>query len=365
MKPLSQAEFARLDELLADQALTPLDPAEQEELERLLERAGGEPDVSFDRAAAAVDLALAGGRYEPVPPALLRAIERDARRHFDQVRPGPRAGRGRILPWLGWAAAAGLVLYLAVDRGTAPDERSNGRLATLQEETRSLERRLATSEQRLAVERQASQEAERSLRAELARLEVELERERALLARRAAEDLARREGELLAQGEQALADQASAFGKREQELLDEITGLRGLLEDLDPAALRRRLLSEAPDLVRMDWTATEDPLVARAGVHGDVVWSPSRQEGYMTFRNLPANLARERQYQLWIFDGSRDAAMPVDGGVFDIPTAGEWVTVPIRAGLTVRDLEAFAVTLEPAGGVVVSRREHLLLLAGL
>jgi hypothetical protein len=39
------------------------------------------------------------------------------------------------------------------------------------------------------------------------------------------------------------------------------------------------------------------------------------------------------------------------------------VIVPIQARLPVRDAAMFAVTLERAGGVVVSEREHIVVLA--
>ena len=67
------------------------------------------------------------------------------------------------------------------------------------------------------------------------------------------------------------------------------------------------------------------------------------------------------QYQLWIVDPERDAH-PVDGGVFDVPTAGE-ILVPIQAKLTIHRPTAFAITLEKPGGVVVSTQPLLVVAA--
>ena len=53
----------------------------------------------------------------------------------------------------------------------------------------------------------------------------------------------------------------------------------------------------------------------------------------------------------------------VDGGVFDVPSTGE-VIVPITAKLRVGGATLFAVTVERPGGVVVSRREHIVVTAG-
>jgi hypothetical protein len=100
-----------------------------------------------------------------------------------------------------------------------------------------------------------------------------------------------------------------------------------------------------------------------ANVTGEVVWDPVHQVGYLTLAGLEPNVATGRQYQLWIFDGTRDDRYPVDGGVFDVPHGSGTVTVPIRPALRVSQAVAFAVTLEPAGGVVVSDRQRLMALA--
>jgi hypothetical protein len=127
------------------------------------------------------------------------------------------------------------------------------------------------------------------------------------------------------------------------------------------AALRARFLTEAPDAVTLAWTATGDP--AGPSASGDVVWSHALQQGYMRFRGLAANDPTVQQYQLWIFDEARDEAHPVDGGVFDIAPGVDEVVVPIQAHLPVSEAVLFAITVEKPGGVVVSSRERLPLLA--
>lgn len=129
-----------------------------------------------------------------------------------------------------------------------------------------------------------------------------------------------------------------------------------------PAESREILLASAtPDVLRLDWTATKDP--AAAGATGDVVWSTSAQRGYMRFRGLEPNDPARTQYQLWIFDAGRDDRYPVDGGVFDVPPDGGEVVVPVRPAVRVGSPVLFAITVEKPGGVVVSTRERLPLLA--
>lgn len=144
---------------------------------------------------------------------------------------------------------------------------------------------------------------------------------------------------------------------------------------LSPAELRDRLLAEDPEAVTVAWKkATDDPAVVagkvdleRPGGLGDVVWSPGRQQGFMRFRGLAANDPSKAQYQLWIFDAERNEAHPVDGGVFDVPSKADGedgeVVVKIDPRLPISKATAFAITVERPGGVVVSSRERLPLLA--
>jgi len=92
------------------------------------------------------------------------------------------------------------------------------------------------------------------------------------------------------------------------------------------------------------------------------VWSASAQQGYLRFVGLAPNDRAVVPYQLWIFDKTRDDKYPVDGGVFDVAASGE-VIVRIDPKLHVNDAALFAVTIERPGGVVVSKREHIVVTA--
>lgn len=122
--------------------------------------------------------------------------------------------------------------------------------------------------------------------------------------------------------------------------------------------LQALVASGGPGLVRSEWTS---PL-KQEDLGGEVVWSDAKQEGYMTFRNLPANDTSKETYQLWIFDENQPEATPVDGGVFDVTKDGE-VVIPINAKINVKGPKAFAVTVEKPGGVVVSKRGKIVALA--
>lgn len=125
------------------------------------------------------------------------------------------------------------------------------------------------------------------------------------------------------------------------------------------AEQRDELLRTAPDVISASWAPGN---VKDMPVAGDVVWSDSKQQGYMRFRGLPVNDATKTCYQLWIFDQTQDKATPIDGGIFDVAANGE-VIVPIKAALQAVKPEMFAVTVERHGGVVVSKREKIAALA--
>ncbi len=133
------------------------------------------------------------------------------------------------------------------------------------------------------------------------------------------------------------------------------------------AAERYAQMIQKSGIVRVDWTANTakpEPLLDADRVGGDVVWDPVTQRGYMRIQGLKPNDPSEGVYQLWVFDATRDAAHPVDGGVFNIASDGSGeVIVPFEPRVAVREATLFAVTVEPPGGVVVSSRERLPILA--
>jgi hypothetical protein len=127
---------------------------------------------------------------------------------------------------------------------------------------------------------------------------------------------------------------------------------------VSPAQAEAKLRTEARDLIERKFAG----LGTFAAAGGKVIWSDQLQQGYMTLTGIPVNDPKKAQYQLWIVDPKRDEA-PVDGGVFDIPTDGSPVVVPIAAKLALTEPQAFVITLEQPGGVVKSKQEQVVALA--
>lgn len=120
-----------------------------------------------------------------------------------------------------------------------------------------------------------------------------------------------------------------------------------------------RFVSLYPSAVRWPWTPTEDDHVV-GEVRGEAIFDPTTSKGLLVIEGLAANDPTLEQYQLWIFDASRDDRYPVDGGVFDVPAGGQAV-IPVTAKLSVDKPVLFAVTIEKPGGVVVSDRRIAIL----
>lgn len=140
-------------------------------------------------------------------------------------------------------------------------------------------------------------------------------------------------------------------------------GVINLPGAIGTVALRDSLFASDSSLLQLSWQATADP--SALGATGDVTWSARTQRGVMRIAGLAVNDPARWQYQLWIFDRNRDERYPVDGGVFNIESSEEEVLIAVNPNVPVSDATLFAVTVEPAGGVVVSSRERIVLTAGL
>ncbi len=127
-----------------------------------------------------------------------------------------------------------------------------------------------------------------------------------------------------------------------------------------PAEKLSQLIASDQKIYKANWTAGN--MKDLKDISGDIVWSDEKQQGFMRFKGLPANDKAKECYQLWIFDETQDEKTPIDGGIFDIDVNGE-IIVPINAKLKVKNPKLFAVTVEKVGGVVVSKREKIPVLA--
>lgn len=383
-----QQPLARLDELLVDRATEGLDRDAQRELDRLLAEAGESDVDGFDRAAAALELAIAA-QYatEPLPTDLADKIAADALKHvgpeisdfgaaapsapaevggdrLDAVPEGwppevePReAGGLRLVAAAGWIAAAAACVALVVvwrsSRGEVTE--SFERIAALDAQLTSARSATETAQLDAANARQSAEQALAAARQLETDLTAERDRSVALSAER--QSAQERQQSLAAQLDDAVA--------REIQLEDRVADLEELLYEPSPEVGLAGLLDAAPDdLLRLPWSTTADPLVADATVAGEVIWSDSLQVGFMVFESLPVNAVAEAQYQLWIFSSDQKESTPVDGGVFDSASTGR-IVVPIDPKLGVRTPSLFAVTVEKPGGVVVSERDRLILAAPL
>lgn len=172
----------------------------------------------------------------------------------------------------------------------------------------------------------------------------------------------------LAASRDSLATRTSELIARTAELTDRDQRLAAQAAELaalrpSEAELRARraaVLAGDHHAFHREWKP--GPSARDAHFSGDVVWSHERQDGWLSFRGLP-KLDPDHAYQLWIVDQRRDGP-PVDGGLFTIQNPEAETLVPIHAHLRVEHPVAFVITIEPKNGVVVSKQEHVVAIAG-
>jgi anti-sigma-K factor RskA len=130
-------------------------------------------------------------------------------------------------------------------------------------------------------------------------------------------------------------------------------------ERITPEQRRQQLITASTDLARANIGGGN---LSEIKPTGDVVWSDTKQTGFVRIAGLPKNDPQKQTYQLWIFDESQDPKTPVSGGTFNVAADGE-IVVPIDPSLKVRNPKAFAISIEKPGGVMVTDQKRIAALA--
>lgn len=113
--------------------------------------------------------------------------------------------------------------------------------------------------------------------------------------------------------------------------------------------------------IRTSWLKTLNPLVQET--EGMLVWNSDKQQGVMSFVNLPKPKEGE-YYHLWLYDLKRNQQDPVSGGMFI--TAGERNTeywVAITPQKKIMQPYKFLVLLENNQVAPTQDNQQILLLA--
>ena len=307
---MSSKTISRFEELDAGRALGDLSPEEVAEWKTLsLE---GTMDQTIDFDLLATELELNHTEDCPLSSSLATRIE-DTIPAFSATIKSNQSASGKIisiLPWLGWAAAACLVVLFNLP-------------------TKDVTLKIST---------------------ELAQVKAELSDKEKTIT-----DLESAKLELAKLNEKLSGELSTESGK-----IDALnTQIARLTEKLPLIQKFDSLIQDKPDTQRLEFASASDPY---AGLSGEVIWNDEKQEGYMSLENLVVNDPTINQYQLWIVDPERDE-LPVDGGVFDITQKDGKSIIPIRNALVINKPVAFVITLEQPGGVVKSKQEIVVALA--
>jgi len=143
----------------------------------------------------------------------------------------------------------------------------------------------------------------------------------------------------------ALAIAFFSLRQKHQSLQGENNTLNIALDECEAAAQQPLDPNRPIAFLRQNGTCTTllAGTEANPGLQAAVYFNPLAQKSYLDPFQLPPPVSG-KQYQLWaLIDG-----LPTDMGVFDLPTSNEsFIEVPFIA-----NADAFAITLEPAGGSV-------------
>lgn len=90
-------------------------------------------------------------------------------------------------------------------------------------------------------------------------------------------------------------------------------------------------------------------LVINPSGYGKIIWDPERNIAILQISKLPS-IATDKDYQLWFLDRNKK---PVSAGIFTISKQDEnyFRVSEVPLPESKREITAFAVTLEPKGGV--------------
>lgn len=156
---------------------------------------------------------------------------------------------------------------------------------------------------------------------------------------------------LLIRNNSTMEDQASQLTAYENKINEQGSALLAVQEELNKYADQKSfLLDPATTTIALQGTAVSPQSGMR--IH----WNKDQQKMIMSSLELPQP-NKELQYQLWaIVDGA-----PVDLGVFDLPENDDLL---VRE-TSVSNVQAFAVTLETAGGNPSPNLEQLYVIGSL
>ena len=307
---MSSKFVSRFEELDAGRALGDLSLEEVEEWEALAQEGAMNQTIDFDLLATELELnhtedcALSSSlatRLEDTIPAFSATVK------SNQSATGQIIS---IIPWLGWAAAACLVVFFNLPTG---------------DDTQDISAELTQAKAEISDKEKTITDLE-SAKKQLTELNEKLNDE--------------------------LANEAGKI-----EALN--TQIAKLTEKLPLLQKFESLIQHESNTQRLEFASASDPY---KGLTGEVIWNDEKQEGYMSLENLAVNDPTKNQYQLWIVDPERDE-LPVDGGVFDITEKDGKSIIPIRNALAINEPVAFVITLEQPGGVVKSKQEVVVALA--
>jgi anti-sigma-K factor RskA len=139
-----------------------------------------------------------------------------------------------------------------------------------------------------------------------------------------------------------------------------ITGQQTKITALTDELQRKTEILKVLESRRID-VVTMDGLKVNPVGFGKIIWDPDKKVAILQVSNMP-KVPKDKDYQLWVI--KQKDPTPISAGVFAVENEGEtenYFKVQPLAVVERNEIDAFAVTLEPKGGVPAPTGEMYLL----
>lgn len=345
----------RHEELAALHALDLLEGVEKSSFEAALARDPELQALVRELREASAALAHTAPAVEPPTALKARVLASVATKPASQAEAGndnvirpPLSVFRTMLPW---AVAACFALTTAWFGQMYVSSRSEVSALHLEQSAAALS--LRATEQQLAAERILASSQQKADAKQLAEARITIDLHEKQIA--SMQNEAAKSSSLVGTLTQRIDTLTGATTQLGRELGDEKQKVADAQQRV--AALTTRLQLEA-NIANLKITALASKLGNSPDALAIAVWNPTQQQGILKVEKLPA-LAADKDYQLWVVDPQY--TNPVDGGTFTVdPQTGEG-RITFKSKQPIKDITAFAVTLERKGGVPKAEGPFVLL----
>ncbi|MBI4546496.1 MAG: anti-sigma factor [Ignavibacteriae bacterium] len=153
----------------------------------------------------------------------------------------------------------------------------------------------------------------------------------------------------------------SSLFKKIQEQHENIISQQNKIVELKTELEQKEAILKVLESRRIE-VVTMDGLQVKPIAYGKIIWDPEKKVAILQVSHLPS-VPKDKEYQLWVIK-AKEPTKPISAGVFAVTVEREMESFFKVQPLEVvdrKEIGAFAVTLEPKGGVPQPTGEMYLL----